>query len=109
MCYCTQNKYVDKDIQILDTYIFRSVYLDRWINVYNHTNYLVFDNKMNKLTGVSLVRLFHKIFDGRKVSVDILRHSYLTHVYGGIEYDVLEDRAKAMGHSVAMSLRYVKK
>ena len=47
-------------------------------NKTNPTNYLLFDTNMNPLTSVKLKQRFNKIFDGRKISVNMMRHSYLT-------------------------------
>ena len=46
----------------------------------------------------------NKIFDGKKISVNQLRHTFLTEKYGDIGED-MED----MGSSINMATTYIKK
>jgi hypothetical protein len=55
--------------------------LKKWISV-NPTKYLLFDTNMNKLTNVKLNQRFNKIFGDKKISVNNMRHTYLTDKFG---------------------------
>jgi len=71
---------------------------------------LLFDKNMSPLTNVKLNQRLNKIFDGKKVGVNGLRHSVLTDKFGDTiakkkEVDkVMTD----MGSSSAMLDTYVK-
>jgi len=83
--------------------------LTKWIKV-NPTDFLLFDSNMNPLTSVKLNQRLNKLFDGRKISVNALRHSYLTGKYA----DTMEQKKKIdkdmaeMGSSANMLTTYVK-
>ena len=77
--------------------------LRKWIKV-NPTPYLLFDRNYNPLSSVKLNQRLNKIFDGKKISVNALRHSFLTEKYG----DISEDMAD-MGSSLKMVATYGKK
>ena len=55
--------------------------LTKWISV-NPTEYLLFDANMNKLSSVKLNQRLNKIFDEKHISINALRHTYLTDKYG---------------------------
>jgi integrase len=56
--------------------------LKKWIKINaDNTEYLLFDSNFEKLTSVNLNQRFEKIF-GKKTSVNILRHVYLTSKFG---------------------------
>lgn len=83
--------------------------LNKWIRV-NPTDYLLFDTNMNPLTSVKLNQRLNKLFDGKKVGVNALRHTYLTDKYA----DTMEQKKKIdkdmkeMGSSANMLTTYVK-
>lgn len=77
--------------------------LHKWIKV-NPTAYLLFDKNLEPLTAVKLNQRLNKIFDGKKISVNALRHTFLTEKYGTIGED-MED----MGSSINMATTYIKK
>lgn len=82
--------------------------LKKWIEV-NPTDYLLFDVNMNPLTSVKLNQRLNKIF-GKKVGVNILRHSSLTDKFGDTiqqKKDIAETMA-SMGSSPSMLTTYVK-
>jgi hypothetical protein len=75
----------------------------------NDTDYLLVDSKKQPLSPVKLNQRLNKIFGG-KVSVNILRHSYLTDKYKDVPSLLdMEQTAENMGHSVKEALEYVKK
>ena len=82
--------------------------LKRW-EMINDKDYLFYDSKGNQLTNVKLNQRLNKIF-GKKVSVNQLRHTYLTHKYGSLinEKHNLKEDFKMMGSSIAQELVYIK-
>jgi hypothetical protein len=83
--------------------------LSKWIKL-NPTDYLLFDTNMNPLSSVKLNQRLNKLFDGKKVGVNALRHTYLTDKYA----DTMEQKKKIdadmknMGSSANMLTTYVK-
>ena len=83
--------------------------LTKWIKI-NPTDYLLFDTNQNPLTSVKLNQRLNKLFDGKKVGVNLLRHAYLTDKYA----ETIEQKKKIdkdmtdMGSSEAMLSTYVK-
>lgn len=83
--------------------------LKKWIAV-NPTPYLIFDSNMNQLTSVKLNQRLNKIFSDKKISVNALRHSFLTDKYeehSKIDKELAKDM-KAMGSSTNMADTYIK-
>jgi len=82
--------------------------LKRW-EIINDKDYLFYDSNGNQLTNVKLNQRLNKIF-GKKVSVNQLRHTYLTHKYGSLinEKHNLKEDFKMMGSSIAQELVYIK-
>jgi len=99
-CYGTQSVSIPKPLQSI---------LNKWIKV-NPTDWLLFDSNQNPLTAVKLNQRLNKLFDGKKISVNALRHSYLTTKFGDtIEKNKAIDQTMAdMGSSRAMFTTYVK-
>jgi hypothetical protein len=81
----------------------------KWIKI-NPTDYLLFDTNQNPLTSVKLNQRLNKLFEGKKVGVNILRHSYLTdkHIETIDKKKQVEKDMTAMGSSVGMLTTYVK-
>jgi len=82
--------------------------LRKWVKI-NPTPWLLFDTKGNKLNSVKLNQRFNAIF-GKKVSVNNMRHSYLTEKYGDtIEKNKqIANTMSEMGSSSSMLSTYVK-
>jgi len=82
--------------------------LKKWISV-NPTSYLLFDNNGNQMTNVKLNQRLNKIFD-KKVSVNQLRHTYLTDKYRDKNDTIneLEEDFKGMGSSSLQTKTYIK-
>jgi hypothetical protein len=74
-----------------------------------HSDHLLNDSNWKPLSQVTFTQRLNKIF-GKNVSVNILRHSYLTDRFqsGKISLKDLKDTATNMGHSLEQSLEYVK-
>lgn len=84
--------------------------LNAWIKI-NPTEWLLFDTNMNHLTPVKLNQRLNKIFDGKKVAVNNLRHSYLTSKYADTiaKNKEIENTMTDMGSSASQLKTYVKK
>ena len=84
--------------------------LKKWISV-NPTKSLLFDANMNTLSSVKLNQRLNKIFDEKKVSVNQLRHTYLTNKFGHTieQKNKIADTMSEMGSSSNMLDTYVKK
>lgn len=83
--------------------------LRKWININPH-EYLFFNEKGNKLSNVVLNQRLNKIFKS-KVSVNALRHSFLTdkHLQTLKAMDELDKDMKDMGSSMLQAKLYIKK
>ena len=63
-------------------------------------NYMLFSSKKNPLSSSQISRMLNKIFDGKKISVDMLRHIYLSDLYKHVpSIRDMEKTAEDMGHS----------
>ena len=82
----------------------------KWMTV-NPSDYLLTDTKGQQLTNVKLNQRINQIFDGKKISVNALRHSYLTEKYGDTikENEELSKDMNAMGSSKNVAVNYIKK
>jgi integrase len=76
----------------------------------NPTPFLFFDSKFKPLTSVTLNQRLCRIFGGRKVAINALRHSYLTSKYTNLSVEQKKMNAdmQAMGSSASMLDTYVK-
>lgn len=83
--------------------------INKWIKV-NPTEYLLFDINLNPLTSVKLNQRLNRIFDGKKIAVNAIRHSYLTDKYADAMKvnKKLEVDMKEMGSSMDMVQNYIK-
>jgi hypothetical protein len=82
--------------------------LGKWI-LKNPTDYLFFDSNMNQLSSVKLNQRLNKIF-GKKVSVNALRHGFLTDKYASHseQQKKLENDMRDMGSSTKQEQTYIK-
>jgi hypothetical protein len=80
--------------------------LNKWLKL-NDTDYLLFDANKNPLSSSQIAHRLNEIF-GRKISTSMLRHIFLTHKFGNVNLQELEDTAGAMGTSKMEALQYVK-
>ena len=83
--------------------------LKKWIKI-NPTDYLLFDTNGNPLSSVKLNQRLNRLFDGRKIAINALRHSYLTTKYKkhSEETKALANDLNEMGSSTAMADTYIK-
>jgi hypothetical protein len=83
--------------------------IKKWIEI-NPTDYLLFDNKFNKLNGSTMIYKLNKIF-GKNISVNALRHSYLSNKYEAtinINKELSADMS-LMGSSINQQKTYIQK
>ena len=109
--YKTFDKY---GTQTFDLPIELSKILNQWtklINKYNNENDYVIITKSQG--SVDITKIFNEIFKPKKVSVNMLRHSYLTNFYSTQnkmpDLITMEELAKKLGHSLTQSLLYIRK
>lgn len=118
-----KDNYLDKNEMVFNSYKTAKTYgqqrvsipkllkaiLTKWIKL-NPTDYLLFDGNMNKLSSVKLNQRFNRIFNGKKVSVNNFRHTYLTDKYKRTseENKQLAEEMTAMGSSTNMADTYIK-
>lgn len=101
--YKTQKAYGTQDVEISPKLL---KYLKLWMKI-NPTDYLLTDTRNNKLSQPQLTLRLNNIF-GRNVSVNMLRHIFITDKYGDQLEEMNED-AKDMGHSLDQQKEYIKK
>lgn len=119
----SKDNYMDKNAFIFNSYKTAKTYgkqkidipvqlrniIQKWSKL-NPTEHLFFDSNMNKLSAVKLNQRLNKIFNGKKVGVNQLRHTYLTDKYSETikqKKEIKEDM-KDMGSSSKMLTTYVK-
>lgn len=119
----TKNNFLDKGEMIFNSYKTVKTYgqqkvavpiklrniLNKWISV-NPTDYLLFDANYNPLTSVKLNQRLNKLFDGKKVGVNQMRHTFLTEKFGDTiaQKKAVANTMEQMGSSPAMLTTYVK-
>jgi len=83
--------------------------LTKYIKI-NSTDWLFFDSKLEPLNSVKLNQKLCKIFNGRRVAINSLRHCYLTNKYTDFskEEKEMEHDLQQMGSSKNMLNTYVK-
>ena len=116
--YMDKNKFIFNSYKTSKTYGKQEVdipiqlknIIKKWAAI-NPTDYLLFDSNMNKLSSVKLNQRLNRIFDGKKVGVNAIRHSYLTDKFGDTikQKQDIENTMTEMGTSPSMLLTYVKK
>jgi len=83
--------------------------IKKWVKL-NTGNYMLFSSNGNPLSSSQITKMLNKIFDGKSISTDMLRHVYLTDLYKDVPaLKELEQTNREMGHSLSTSLTYVKK
>lgn len=86
--------------------------LDKWYHIienkYPDCDWLLTDRSQNKLDSSKLNQRFESIF-GKKSSVNILRHAYVSSKYQLPDLEEFKSDADCMGHSIDTHLVYYKK
>ena len=116
--YMEKNKFIFNSYKTAKTYGTQEVdipvqlrnIITKWSKI-NPTDYLLFDANMGKLSAVKLNQRINRIFDGKKVSVNALRHSYLTDKFGSTieKKKEVAETMEEMGSSSSQLDVYVKK
>jgi len=115
--YMKGNKFIFNSYKTAKTYGQQTVVIPlklkniikKWIKM-NPTEYLLFDSNGNKMSNVKLTQRLNKIFDGKNISVNNLRHTKLTDKYKTameLMKDV-DEIVRGMGTSKSMLSTYVK-
>ena len=95
--------------QVLEVPFVLKLFINKWVKI-NEGDYMLFSTNGNKLTSPQVSRMLNKIFDGKHISVDMLRHIYLSNVYKDVPpIKEMEQLASDMGHSVETAMTYVKR
>lgn len=84
--------------------------IKKWIAI-NPSDYLITGNndKYKAISAPQLTNMLNTFFN-KRVSVNILRHSFLTHLYKDMpDLKDMKERASDMGHDLSQALEYVKK
>jgi integrase len=84
--------------------------LQKWIKMNPNVDYLFTDTNLQPLTAVKMNQRLNKLFGGKKISVNALRHSFLTSKYATTmkEMKDMENTMKEMGSSTNVAQNYVK-
>jgi len=84
--------------------------LQKWIKQNSTAEYLFTDTNSQPLTAVKMNQRLNKLFGGKKISVNALRHSFLTSKYANTmkEMKDMENTMKEMGSSTNVAQNYVK-
>jgi hypothetical protein len=106
LSYKTSKTYGKQDVTI--PVQLRNI-IKKWSGL-NPTEHLLFDGNLNKLSAVKLNQRLNKIFNGKKVGVNQLRHTYLTDKYAATieQKKQIKEDMQEMGSSSAMLNTYVK-
>ena len=104
--YKTFKTYGRQEVEIPKT--LKSI-LTKWIKL-NPTDYLLFDGNMNQLSSVKLNQRMNRIFGNRAISVNAMRHTYLTDKYKKTseENKQLAEDMTNMASSIDMAPVYIK-
>lgn len=105
------NKYKTSDkygLTVIDVPKELNAVLKKWLKI-NPSDYVLVSTHMNPLSSSQITRMLNKIF-GKQVSVNMLRHIFLTNYYKDIpKLTEMQNVASKMGHDVSTALEYVKK
>lgn len=104
--YKTAKTYGQQELEIPQT--LKNI-LNRWIAI-NDGEYLLRDTRGNPLNSVKLNQYMNRIFGGKKISVNNMRHTYLTDKYKQTseESKKLAKDMSEMGSSTNMADTYIK-
>lgn len=119
-----KDNFLDKNKLIFNNYKTASTYgrqevlipivlkniLNRWIKI-NPTPYLLFSSKKKQLSSIQLNQRLNKLFGNKKISVNMLRHIYLTSKYEDTikQNEEIANDMSMMGSSPQQIINYVKK
>jgi len=84
--------------------------IKKWIAI-NDSDFLITGNndRFKQISAPQLTNMLNTFFN-KRVSVNILRHSFLTHLYKDIpDLKDMKERASDMGHDIETAISYIKK
>jgi hypothetical protein len=118
-----EDNYIDKNKFVFNKYKTAKTYgkqelaipqqlkniLNRWIGM-NESDYLLKDKNGNPMTSTKLNQYMNRIFGGKKIAVNSMRHTYLTDKYKQTseENKKLARDMSDMGSSTSMADTYIK-
>ena len=118
-----EDNYIDKNKFVFNKYKTAKTYgkqelaipqqlkniLNRWIAI-NDGDYLLRDKNGNPMNSIKLNQYMNRIFGGKRISVNAMRHSYLTDKYKETSENSkkLASDMTDMGSSISMSDTYIK-
>lgn len=118
-----EDNYIDKNKFVFNKYKTAKTYgkqelaipqqlkniLNRWIAI-NDGDYLLRDKNGNPMNSIKLNQYMNRIFGGKKISTNMMRHSYLTDKYKETSENSkkLASDMVDMGSSISMSDNYIK-
>jgi hypothetical protein len=115
--YINKNKFVFNKYKTAKTYGQQELeipqqlknILNRWITI-NDADYLLRDKNGNQMTSIKLNQYMNRIFGGKKIAVNSMRHTYLTDKYKQTseENKKLAKDMSEMGSSTNMADTYIK-
>jgi integrase len=109
--YKTSKKYGLTTINVKQEAPELDAIIKKWIKI-NPKDYLLYSTNGEKLAPSQITRISNGLFDGKKISVDMYRHFFLTNYYKDKpipDLETMEKLAHEMGHSVQTALQYIKK
>jgi integrase len=103
------SKFYGKQEIIINDELFKLLKKYIKLNPYN-SDYLFNNLKGEKLSNITMNQKFNKIFDNKKISINAIRHSYLSKIYKDIpKLENMKNTANNMGHSIEQALLYIQK
>ena len=105
------NKYKTSDtygLTVVDVPKELNTVLKKWLKI-NPSAYVLISSNGNPLSSSQITRSLNRIF-GKQVSVNMLRHIFLTNYYEDMpKLTTMYNIASKMGHNLTTSLEYAKK
>lgn len=77
-----------------------------YFELWHHTNYLLLNDQGKPYKNTSINRLLYEIFDGKKVSTNLLRKIFLSHHAQNSNYETRSKIIKEQGHNPLTSMMY---
>ena len=104
--YKTQNKYGQRSLLIPDELM---TILKLFIERTKPEEYLLTNTQGNPYSQARAVQILNTIM-GKNIGVSMLRHIYKSHFFSGVpSLKEMKDNASAMGHSLPISIQYIRK
>ena len=105
------NKYKTSDkygLAVVDVPKELDIILKKWLKM-NPSEYVLISSNGKSLSSSQITRMLNKIF-GRNVSVNMLRHIFLTNFYRNMpKLTEMQRVAAKMGHNITTAMEYAKK